>query len=551
MSNKFFEESESSGMGDAKAKVEKQARQLAYDTRYDVKQQIGDKKVDPASLNRLYLARLQKSSSTPAVKMRAKQMLMGEEYVSQIRNSAKSSVINALSTVFVEGIVESDTVEVEFNYLKELNDDPNHKYKVRVTDKKTGNSYVRYATREKIAQLRSNPNIQSVEMTEYGEPREGEKTGGEDTAKAKAGKGLDPVGKEDSDVNNDGKVDKTDGYLKNRRNKVGAAISTRKESFDFFEQKKPTRSQNTDEVVTNAEKGVNNSSLIKVNPEIQESSYSKFLKVIQEKAVSQNQQQLAGMALAYLRGEMPDASEEVKKMAKMGEKKLRDFAKTKHEGLPEKVKEECECEDETKSSKPKKGEMDVRQIPTSMNLAKNKLRAMGLKMSYEPEGKQISEVAPVAIGAGLAAAGALYGLSRIGKGMEKDRAGGGKVAPAGTIKSNIQNRRAAEAELLKHSYEPEGEIIDELNRAERETGVNTKTGRPTEKGGDPKVKERNKPPLKYGGSRQEPKNRGEKTPSPSEEAKKKGVLSPLEHKATLRRNARKRAADFTMDTRGT
>ena len=388
MSNKFFEESESSGMGDAKAKVEKQARQLAYDTRYDVKQQIGDKKVDPASLNRLYLARLQKSSSTPAVKMRAKQMLMGEEYVSQIRNSAKSSVINALSTVFVEGIVESDTVEVEFNYLKELNDDPNHKYKVRVTDKKTGNSYVRYATREKIAQLRSNPNIQSVEMTEYGEPREGERKGGEDTAKAKAGKGLDPVGKEDSDVNNDGKVDKTDGYLKNRRNKVGAAISTRKESFDFFEQKKPTRSQNTDEVVTNAEKGVNNSSLIKVNPEIQESSYSKFLKVIQEKAVSQNQQQLAGMALAYLRGDMPDASDEVKKMAKMGEKKLRDFAKTKHEGLPEKVKEEADCGcDDKKTEK----EIDPRQLKTMKDRTRTSLGLMGIKASYEPEGNTISE----------------------------------------------------------------------------------------------------------------------------------------------------------------
>jgi hypothetical protein len=50
------------------------------------------------------------------------------------------------------------------------------------------------------------------------------------------------------------------------------------------------------------------------------------------------------MALAYLRGEMPDASEEVKKMAEMGEKKLRDFAKTKHEGLPEKVKE-SKCDD--------------------------------------------------------------------------------------------------------------------------------------------------------------------------------------------------------------
>ena len=35
---------------------------------------------------------------------------------------------------------------------------------------------------------------------------------------------LDPVGKEDSDVNNDGKMDKTDSYLKNRRKAIGAAI---------------------------------------------------------------------------------------------------------------------------------------------------------------------------------------------------------------------------------------------------------------------------------------------------------------------------------------
>ena len=36
---------------------------------------------------------------------------------------------------------------------------------------------------------------------------------------------LDPVGKEDDDVNNDGKKDKTDDYLKNRRKKVSAAIA--------------------------------------------------------------------------------------------------------------------------------------------------------------------------------------------------------------------------------------------------------------------------------------------------------------------------------------
>ena len=42
---------------------------------------------------------------------------------------------------------------------------------------------------------------------------------------------LDPVGKEDDDVNNDGKVDKTDDYLKNRRNKVSKAVQ--KEDIDI------------------------------------------------------------------------------------------------------------------------------------------------------------------------------------------------------------------------------------------------------------------------------------------------------------------------------
>ena len=35
---------------------------------------------------------------------------------------------------------------------------------------------------------------------------------------------LDPVGKEDDDINNDGKVDKTDKYLKNKRKAISKAI---------------------------------------------------------------------------------------------------------------------------------------------------------------------------------------------------------------------------------------------------------------------------------------------------------------------------------------
>ena len=51
---------------------------------------------------------------------------------------------------------------------------------------------------------------------------------GKQTARAKGG-GLDPVGKEDSDIDNDGDVDKSDSYLKNRRKAIAKAMS--KEEF--------------------------------------------------------------------------------------------------------------------------------------------------------------------------------------------------------------------------------------------------------------------------------------------------------------------------------
>jgi hypothetical protein len=489
MDTNIFEEKPESGspsMGDAKAKVEKQARQLVYDSRYEVKKELGGKSVTPQVMSKMLMQRIQKSTSIPPVKLRARQMIMGESYVVDIKNNATDAVANALYKVFVEGI-EENTADVTCDYLEELNNTADRKYKVRVTDKKTGNSYTRYATREKIAELRANPNIKSVEMTEYGEPREGERKSGESTARAKSGKGLDPVGKEDSDVNNDGKVDKTDGYLKKRREAIGSAIATRKEDVDFFEQKRPTRGQNTNEIVTNDEKGMDNSKLIKINPEIQESAYTKFTRILSEKALSQNQQQLAGMALAYLRGDMPDASDEVKKMAKMGEKKLRDFAKTKHKGLPEKVKEEMECGSDDKK---KKGEEeDPRSMKTKVNLVKNKLRAMGLKMSYEPEGEKIDEIAPLVAGAaalGAAALGAKVLSDRMNQKRDKVT-GGGKVAPSSgtpSLSDRMRARNAQMKELMKSSYEPDGEVVEEgeyrsLGRADRNDGRNRYMGSAT------------------------------------------------------------------------
>lgn len=70
-------------------------------------------------------------------------------------------------------------------------------------------------------------------------------------------------------------------------------------------------------------------------------------------SVSKKQQKLMGMAYAWAKGEMPDASKSVKDLAKSflkGEKKgskpykrnlkkLKDFASTKHDNLPDKVSE--------------------------------------------------------------------------------------------------------------------------------------------------------------------------------------------------------------------
>ncbi len=63
-------------------------------------------------------------------------------------------------------------------------------------------------------------------------------------------------------------------------------------------------------------------------------------------AQSKTQQRLMGQAYAYKKGDLkvkdmdPKYSDEIKKLAKsMTTKQLRDFASTKHEGLPEKVEE--------------------------------------------------------------------------------------------------------------------------------------------------------------------------------------------------------------------
>ena len=68
----------------AKEKIDKQARQLAYDTRYKVKQSMKAKaggRIDLAAMRKACVSQLAKSTAAPAIKARAKQMRMGEGYI--------------------------------------------------------------------------------------------------------------------------------------------------------------------------------------------------------------------------------------------------------------------------------------------------------------------------------------------------------------------------------------------------------------------------------------------------------------------------------------
>ena len=238
----------------AKAQVEKQARQLAYDTRYKVKSELKAKsaggKVDPAAVSKLYMAQLAKSSAAPPVKQRAKEMLMGEDYV-DTRRMVVDSAASALYKVFVEGIDEK---------VEEIEEEKGDKtYKVRVTDKDSGKSYVRMASREKIAELRSNPNIASVEMTEYGEPTRSE------TAGKKAKKDYDGDGKIESGSKEHA------GVVHNaiQRSKGGKADGkdTRKEGYSWKDGFAELIEKKDEEDKKITGEGVNNKKLIKVFPD--------------------------------------------------------------------------------------------------------------------------------------------------------------------------------------------------------------------------------------------------------------------------------------------
>jgi hypothetical protein len=507
MSNKVFEEKGGPHRGHAAGEtdLEKQASQLASDTKYKVKQRMGASvtRMSPAAVTKAYLAQLMKSPAPAAVKTLAQKKILGvglkEEY--GIDELVSSTVANAMYKVFVDG---AKTVAEENN--------SEERFLIVVTDKKTGNEYRRKATREKIAELRANPNIARVEITQYGQPYDKEAKSGEQTAAVKSGKGLakrdydddgkvessakehagavhnaiqrrkglpangkDTTGIKEELVGGQKKIDVAAPYGKLTGADFKELRKTRKKVMEsFFEQKVATKDQNDAEIVSNEEKGVDNKKIIKVFPElgVKESALGKFHELIQERKMTK-----AEKAKEEKIGKKTKKKALPAMKAEYGDKKGEQiyYAWKRKQAMRENA--DCDYETTPKLKKTEEPVDDARQMKTKVNLVKNKLRSMGLKMSYEPEGEQIDEIAPLIAG-GLALGGAALagmaikrsqdaaksGVDAANKGKEIKNPGTG-IAGAAYGMQRHNNALKDAMKQLNH-YEPNGKVISERENDE-------------------------------------------------------------------------------------
>jgi len=343
-------EAKGDGKGASEEGSQKRIRQAVYDIRYRARREDID-------LKAAFAQYMSNSSLSQADRTAVREKIFGkaggvsEKFIVGADDWASDNIANALYNVFVE----KEEEELKLAYLQQLDEDEaGKKYKVRVTDK-NGRSYVRFADRAKITELRQNPNIKSVEMTEHGDAYEGERKKGKLTAKAKGG-GLDPVGKEDKDIDNDGDHDKTDKYLLKRRKAIGKSIRKRadqkiKEAF-LADGTTTTEPKNPVKITG---KGVDNYSTgaVKVNPPDGEAE-------TKTKNGVYSHLELNGNTL----------SESQKKLYEMMKKKEEeDKGKLTDMATKDSVKKD---EEDKKEDKP-----DYRGMYAKINLIKNKLRAAG------------------------------------------------------------------------------------------------------------------------------------------------------------------------------
>ena len=148
----------------------------------------------------MVLTKADKTGNTPAWKNRDKKNVKTGEPIYQKADHLKDEDVK------VEG---EDLQEITTKDTK-----TGTKFKVRVKDKASNSSYIRFATRDKIAQLRADPKIASVEMTDEGQTPEER---GEKKAQAAGGGSRKKASK---DHDGDGKIESPKAEYKGSKDKA-------------------------------------------------------------------------------------------------------------------------------------------------------------------------------------------------------------------------------------------------------------------------------------------------------------------------------------------
>ena len=290
--HKVYEEKTGHAAGDSD--MEKQASQLASDVRYKAKGKVPQGATEEEK-RKIFLQILGQSPAPNVVKSMAKEKLLGEETeLERQMNAVKTGVMNGkkLTPKQIEGMKAGLTQggnKVE-EVVKEMRFDDGEegtKKRKEALRKKRGmtkdemDKHPQFKTEEKAPRMQKGamaydgPNKERSEaadrviektkkkrkkMKESRNPLTGlppiqpeskkrEETPITPEQRRMIPEKMDAVGQEDGDINNDGKKDGTDKYLKNRRDAIGKAIAKKrgrvKEGFsawridlDFQEQVK-------------------------------------------------------------------------------------------------------------------------------------------------------------------------------------------------------------------------------------------------------------------------------------------------------------------------
>ena len=337
MGKHIFEEGPRAGHAAGDTSDEQAASQLVSDIKYKVRQKLkstSGSNLSPAQVQGEYKKLFAASSASGAVKAIAKKKLFGEQVdlgILPVSEHVKGSTSYVYSRVFLEA------------------DEPRT---VRVTDRATRNTRYVKADRAKVSELRKNTNIASVEYT-------GHKADLTDAEKASGGK------KAKKDYDGDGKIESgKDEYMGSRDKaikKAMAAKRTRKEEVIYETDENGEKEKKFDVL-----KGKNK---VIINPKLGE-----------QKEVSPDDKKQIDLKKKILQKKMM-LQKQTMQMQKQGK-----LALNYNEAC-----EKCDGDHDTKDHDKKK-DIDPRSNYAMMNVTKNKLRAMGLKMSYDMEGESIDEV---------------------------------------------------------------------------------------------------------------------------------------------------------------